>query len=112
MDLSDQLKNLFPDHIPEDDPDTRSTNTSLPFYIHQTPPLECVYEKRKGKPTTVIKGYQGANQDFKQLSSALKSMLNVGGGIAQETIVIQGDYRDKIMTYLKECGFTVKRVGG
>jgi translation initiation factor 1 len=36
----------------------------------------------------------------------------VGGGVSNESIVIQGNLRDAIMTYLKECGFTVKRVGG
>ena len=29
-----------------------------------------------------------------------------------DKIIIQGDYRDKIMTILKEKGFNVKRVGG
>ena len=29
-----------------------------------------------------------------------------------EQIIVQGDYRDKIMEFLKEKGFGVKRVGG
>ena len=30
----------------------------------------------------------------------------------EQTILIQGDYRDKIMSLLKDKGFKVKRVGG
>jgi len=80
--------------------------------VHTTPTLQCCYEKRKGKATTVIKSYQGTPADFKKLASAIKKKFNIGGGIKSDDIVIQGDYREVIMSFLKECGFTVKRVGG
>ncbi|MCV6629158.1 MAG: translation initiation factor [Flavobacteriaceae bacterium] len=109
MDLQDQLKNLFPDHQPEKTED-KPKKTAL-FWIQEAP-LLCKYEKPKGKPVTVITGYNGANSDFKSLTKALKQLLHVGGGFKNEEIVIQGDFRDKIMSYLQEQGFTVKRVGG
>lgn len=112
MDLSDQLKKLFPEHQESESAAPDADDMSTAFYVHQHPELHCVYEKRKGKPTTVIKNYQGAASDFKALSSALKAKFNVGGGVSNESIVIQGNIRDAIMAYLKECGFTVKRVGG
>lgn len=112
MDLSEQLKKLFPDYIESQSAMPEKTMASLSFYVYQLPELHCIYEKRKGKPTTVIKNYQGVASDFKALSSALKAKFNVGGGVSDESIIIQGDYRDAIMNYLKECGFTVKRVGG
>ena len=52
------------------------------------------------------------NSDFKILTKELKTTLGVGGSFKNETIIIQGDYRDKIMQILKEKGFKVKRVGG
>ncbi|MEM1002002.1 MAG: translation initiation factor [Bacteroidota bacterium] len=110
MDLQDQLKNLFPDHEPETD--TSNTNEIDHAIWIQDDPLICKYEKRKGKPTTIIAGYNGAKQDFKLLAQLLKKDLNVGGGIKNEQIVIQGDYRDRIMSILKDLGFSVKRVGG
>ncbi|NJB35702.1 translation initiation factor [Croceivirga sp. JEA036] len=110
MDLQDQLKNLFPDHEPELDK-TEEKKEHSEFWI-QDSPLICKYEKRKGKPITIIEGYNGATDDFKKLTKALKQLLSVGGSHKNDTIIIQGDYRDKIMTFLKESGFTIKRVGG
>lgn len=74
--------------------------------------MVCKFEKRKGKPTTIIEGYTGADSDFKKLAKEIKTKLSVGGTFKDDTIIIQGDYRDQIMTILKEKGFKVKRVGG
>ena len=52
------------------------------------------------------------SSDFKQLAKELKQLLSVGGSFKNEQIIIQGDYRDKIMSFLIEKGFKVKRVGG
>ena len=109
MDIQDQLKNLFPDHVPEEDD---KVSSEQPEFWMQDTPIICKYEKRKGKPITILEGYTGADKDFKLLAKALKSHLGVGGSYKKETIIIQGDYRDKIMDFLKEKGFSVKRVGG
>ncbi|PNW27903.1 translation initiation factor [Formosa algae] len=108
MDLKDQLKNLFPEHeeTPED-----TTNVESNLWI-QDDPISCKYEKRKGKPITILEGYTGATEDFKTLAKDLKKELSVGGSFKDDKIIIQGDYRDKIMAILKEKGFNVKRVGG
>ncbi|MEZ4842107.1 MAG: translation initiation factor [Flavobacteriaceae bacterium] len=108
MDLQDQLKKLFPDHVQEA---TESVEEENSIWL-QDEPLICKYEKRKGKPTTIIEGYTGADEDFKLLAKELKTKLSVGGSFKDDTIIIQGDYRDKIMAILKEKGFKVKRVGG
>ncbi len=110
MDLSDQLKNLFPDHI-EEEKETDNLPIEDTLWI-QDDPLICKYEKRKGKPITIIEGYTGATSDFKILAKELKVFLGVGGSFKNESIIIQGDYRDRIMAYLQEKGFKTKRVGG
>ena len=108
MDLQDQLKNLFPDHVPQnDEPVAAKSDIWL-----QDDPIICKYEKRKGKPITILEGYNGADSDFKKLAKELKTRLSVGGSFKEGKIIIQGDYRDKIMQILKEKGFNVKRVGG
>ena len=109
MDLQDQLKKLFPDHQPEE---SEGKTVDKPDFWVQDDPLLCKYEKRKGKPITIIDGYNGAAEDFKKLAKELKQLLSVGGSFKNEQIIIQGDYRDKIMDFLRQKGFKVKRVGG
>ena len=110
MDLKDQLKNLFPDHTPEPSTDENPDEASQ-LWI-QDEPILCKYEKRKGKPITILDGYTGAVEDFKALAKEIKTTLSVGGSFKDDKIIIQGDCRDKIMEILKEKGFQVKRVGG
>ncbi|MDO6759529.1 translation initiation factor [Tamlana sp. 2_MG-2023] len=109
MDLQDQLKNLFPDHEVEES--QADTNETSGIWM-QDDPILCKYEKRKGKPITILDGYTGATEDFKILAKEIKTKLSVGGSFKDDKIIIQGDYRDKIMEMLKEKGFNVKRVGG
>ncbi|MBQ4822587.1 translation initiation factor [Aquimarina sp. MMG016] len=109
MDLQDQLKNLFPDHKVEEEEQIKETEKGI--WI-QDDPIICKYEKRKGKPITILEGYTGADEDFKKLAKELKTTLSVGGSFKDDRIIIQGDYRDQIMNILKEKGFKVKRVGG
>jgi translation initiation factor 1 len=109
MDLSDQLKNLFPDHVPEET--EQETQDESQIWM-QDDPLLCKFEKRKGKVNTIIAGYTGATSDFKILAKELKTSLGVGGSFKNDEIIIQGDYRNQIMEMLKEKGFKVKRVGG
>jgi len=107
MDLQDQLKNFFPDHQFEE----KSIEEKPDIWL-QDDPILCKYEKRKGKPVTIIDGYNGATEDFKKLAKEIKTKLSVGGSFKDDKIIIQGDYRDTIMQLLKDKGFNVKRVGG
>ena len=108
MDLQDQLKNLFPDHEFKEEAEE---NNEEGIWM-QEEPLLCKYVKRKGKPVTIIEGYTGADDDFKKLAKEIKVTLSVGGSFKNDQIIIQGDYRDKIIDILKEKGFKTKRVGG
>jgi translation initiation factor 1 len=107
MDFKDQLKNLFPEHKETKEPKTEKSTIWL-----QEDPILCKYEKRKGKPITILEGYTGATSDFKMLAKEIKTTLSVGGSFKDDKIIIQGDFRDRIMNMLKEKGFKVKRVGG
>jgi translation initiation factor 1 len=110
MDLHDQLKKLFPEHEVSSEPE-KVVETPHVLFV-QNEPMICKYEKRKGKPTTIISGYEGDVEDFKLLAKEIKSKLAVGGSFKDGEIIIQGDYRDKIMNILKDKGFKTKRVGG
>ena len=109
MDLKDQLKKLYPDHVPSKTEAPKAEKSDI--WIQQEPIL-CKYEKRKGKPITILDGYNGAIKDFKLLAKSLKTTLGVGGSFKKDSIIIQGDFRNEIMQILKDKGFKVKRVGG
>lgn len=111
MDIKDQLQNLFPDHEPEENENVQKEDFGLELWI-QDEPLICKYEKRKGKPNTIIENYNGAKKDFKTLTTHLKKFCSVGGSHDNSRIIIQGNFREEIMEELKDMGFNVKRVGG
>lgn len=111
MDLKDQLKELFPEHNTKETRKEKTSEKKKDIWV-QNDPILCKYEKRRGKPITILEGYTGAEGDFKKLAKELKTELGVGGTFKNEKIIIQGDYRDRIMQILKAKGFSVKRVGG
>lgn len=107
MDLRDQLKNLFPEHEEQD--------FKMPEeQFKQYEPLVCKFEKkgRNGKPVTIVEGWEGSEEELKNIAKKIKTTLGIGGSEKDGTIIIQGDNRDKIMNILKEMGYKTKRVGG
>ncbi|UVD79705.1 translation initiation factor [Myroides albus] len=99
-----------------------STNENFDFNTNEdfeTPAphlqkLEARLDKknRGGKIATIIKGFEGTEDDLKALAKKLKTLCGVGGSAKEGEIIIQGNFRDKIMEYLTKEGYKVKRVGG
>lgn len=66
------------------------------------------FEKRNGKPTTIVSNFQGSEQELKDLAAKLKKHCGVGGSAKDDEILIQGDVRTKIADLLRKQGHSVR----
>ena len=63
---------------------------------------------RGGKTVTVVYDLP-KNADFlKELSQELKRACGTGGAVAENTVELQGDLRDRVRDYLMKKGWQVK----
>ncbi|MFI3331607.1 MAG: translation initiation factor [Rikenellaceae bacterium] len=69
-------------------------------------------KQRAGKQVTLVKGFVGSDEDLKSLASLLKSKCGVGGSAKDSEIIIQGDFRDKILAILLKEGYTQTKKAG
>ncbi len=90
----------------KEDKKKKSSNKIEPKNQHQ---LVFTYEKRKGKPVTLVGRFNISNDDKKNVLKLLKKKLACGGSIKDEWIEVQGDVKDKIITILESDGWKFRK---
>ena len=65
-------------------------------------------KQRAGKEVTLITGFKGKEQDLSALGKSLRNACGAGGSEKDGDILIQGDHRKKIQTWLEQKGYSVK----
>ena len=68
-------------------------------------------KQRAGKAVTLLHGFVGSTEDLQTLGKQLKTLCGTGGSVKEGIVIIQGDHRDKLLTWLLKNGYQHTRRG-
>ncbi len=71
--------------------------------------LVFTFEKRKGKPVTLVGRFFLSDKEKKEVLKLLKQKLACGGAVKDEWLELQGDVKEKIKPILIEQGWKFKK---
>lgn len=95
-----------------------STNPDFQYETTEEPEVETLPKERQrlrvsierrnrgGKVVTLVTGFVGSDTDLKELGKWLKTKCGVGGSAKDGEILVQGDFRNRVVELLKEEGYT------
>lgn len=65
---------------------------------------------RGGKTVTLITGLDGSDDEIAALAAKLKSKIGTGGSAKDGVIIIQGDFRNRVLELLVKEGYSKSRI--
>lgn len=86
--------------------DKKEENETLPKQQQQKLRVSIEKNHRGGKTVTLVKNFIGTEADMKELGKVLKTKCGVGGSVKDGEILIQGEFKEKIIEILKKEGYT------
>jgi translation initiation factor 1 len=66
-------------------------------------------KQRAGKIVTLVEGFIGSEEDLEALGKQLKTKCGAGGSAKEGLIIVQGDYRDKVIAWLEDWGYVLTK---
>lgn len=92
-----------------------SFNLNDPDEVVQTPEpskqnllVRLETKHRAGKAVTVVLGFVGKEEDMEDLGKKLKTFCGTGGSAKDGEIIIQGDQREKVRSFLTKNKYRFK----
>lgn len=95
-----------------------STNPNFEYFTDEMEEIETLPKQqqklrvsieknhRGGKTVTLVRNFTGTEDDMKELGKLLKTKCGVGGSVKDGEILIQGEFKEKIIELLKKEGYT------
>jgi translation initiation factor 1 len=102
FDVPANTENLEPEEVqqPAADPLAQQGKTRLDIVLER--------KGRGGKQATIVTGFVCDDEALKQVASDLKRQLGVGGSARGGEILIQGDFRQRVLDKLTAMGFKAR----
>jgi translation initiation factor 1 len=66
-------------------------------------------KQRAGKVVTLVEGFSGTAEDLEALGKQLKTKCGAGGSAKDGLILVQGDYKEKVILWLRDWGYTLAK---
>jgi translation initiation factor 1 len=74
--------------------------------------IEVSKKGKGGKTVTIVSGFQVSPETLSSLTKAFKNQCGAGGTMKDNSIEIQGDFRQQLLEIVTKLGYKAKLSGG